>query len=101
MTVFPNPASDNVTITIIEDDPLVVSSDSSYTSDLKESNTQSAEIRTYTVSIFNSQSALLCSIKRSGKSFNIPLINMPDGTYIIEVSNRETKYSQPLIVKHY
>ena len=46
------------------------------------------ESTTYTIRIYNSQSFLLSTCTRSGKSFNIPLINMQDGTYIIEVMSK-------------
>ena len=58
------------------------------------------ESTTYTIRIYNSQSFLLSTWTRSGKNFDIPLINMRDGTYIIEVSDGENSYRQQLIVKH-
>jgi hypothetical protein len=54
----------------------------------------------FTIRIYNSQSALISSIKRSGTSFSVPLTNMRDGSYIIEVSDGKTSYTQTLIVKH-
>ncbi|MEI6050257.1 MAG: T9SS type A sorting domain-containing protein [Bacteroidota bacterium] len=81
MTLYPNPASDNVTITILEspsnNEPIV-----------------------YSINIYDRQSILLSSMTRSGQSFNIPLVNMRDGTYIIEVSAGSHYYHQQLIVKH-
>jgi hypothetical protein len=99
MTVYPNPASDNVTITIDEEIPLVTNNDGDL-STVEMNNTQVVEPITYIIKIYNNQSTLLSSISRSGKSFNIPLINMRDGTYIIEVSDGKNSYRQPLIVKH-
>ena len=99
MTLYPNPASDNVTITIIENLPLVVYSDSSI-NNMAITDAKADEPTTYTIRIYNSQSILLSTWTRSGKSFNIPLINMRDGTYIIEVSDSKNIYRQQLFVKH-
>jgi len=99
MTVYPNPASDNVTITMIENPLLVEYSDSSI-NNLAITDAKADEPTTYTIRIYNSQSILLSTWTRSGKSFNIPLINMRDGTYIIEVSDGKNSYRQQLFVKH-
>lgn len=100
MTLFPNPASDNVTITMMENIPLTEYSDSTGFTSLDITDSKGIEVTTYTIRIYNSQGTLLSACKRSGKSFNIPLINMKDGTYIIEISDREKSYRQQLIVKH-
>ena len=99
MTIFPNPASDNVTVTMIENLPLVEYSDSSITG-VAITDAKADESTTYTIRIYNSQGTLLSTWTRSGKDFNIPLINMREGTYIIEVSDGENSYRQQLIVKH-
>ena len=89
----------NVTITMIENIPLVEYSDSSINY-LPITDAEADEPTTYTIRIYNSQSFLLSTWTRSGKSFDIPLINMRDGTYIIEVSDGENSYRQQLVVKH-
>lgn len=99
MTIYPNPASDNVTINIDEEISLITSS-SDELGTVELSDAQVGEPITYTINIYNNQSSLLSSIRRSGKSFNVPLNNMRDGTYIIEVSDGKNSYRQPLIVKH-
>ncbi len=99
MTLYPNPASDNVTVTMIENQPLVEYNDSSIAS-VAITDAKAGEPTTYTIRIYNSQSILLSTLTRSGKSFNIPLINMREGIYIIEVSDGENSYRQQLIVKH-
>ena len=99
MTLFPNPASDYVTITIIEDQPLVEYNDSSV-NDMVNTDIIDDEPTTYIIRIYNNQSILLSTWTRSGKSFNIPLTNIRDGTYIIEVSDGENIYRQQLFVKH-
>jgi hypothetical protein len=94
-TVFPNPASDNITITIIDNS-------SSYTdTTFVNQNIANAIVPTnFTVRIYNSQSALISSVKRNGLNFSVPLTNMRDGTYIVEVSDGKTSTTQTLIVKH-
>lgn len=98
LSLFPNPASDNVTLTI-KDDPQLLPADSvAVEPDINQSGIE--EPTNYTVRIYNSQSSLLSTVKRSGITFSIPLNNMKDGTYIIEVSNGKTSYTQQLIVKN-
>lgn len=99
MNVYPNPASDNVTVTINEDPSLITANDPELTN-VEINNANTAEPVTYTISIYNSQSALLSSVTRSGKSFNVPLTNMRDGTYIIEANDGKNSYRKQLIVKH-
>jgi len=99
MTLNPNPASDYVTVTMAETEPAVEYSDSSINY-IAVTDAKATKPTTYTIHIFNSQSILLSTMTRTGKSFNIPLINMRDGTYIIEVSDGKNSYRQQLIVKH-
>ena len=101
-TVYPNPASDNVTITLVENSSQVTNFDTDTTSIVNmNTNTLGADAPTnFTVRIYNSQSAVVSTVTRSGKSFSVPLTNLINGTYIIEVSDGKTSYRQPLIVKH-
>jgi hypothetical protein len=104
MTLFPNPASDNVTITMTENIPSTEYCDTTGfiiepVTDI-DTYAESVEPPTFTIRIYNSQSELLYTCKRSGNSFNIPLVNMKDGAYIIEVSDGESFYRQQLIIKH-
>jgi hypothetical protein len=102
MTLYPNPASDNVTVTMTEYVPSAEYIDTTgFTSwAMTDTEVESVETTTYTIRIYNNQSDLLSTFTRSGGSFNIPLINMKDGAYIIEVSDGENYYRQQLIVKH-
>jgi hypothetical protein len=86
MTVYPNPASDNVTITIDNDPEL--SSDTAVEND------------NYSVSLYDNQSTLIKTVARSGRSFEIPLNNIRNGTYIIEVTDGKNSCRQQLIVKN-
>lgn len=94
-TIYPNPASDNITITMIDNS--LSNTDTTFVNQ----NIPNASIPTnFTVKIYNSQSALISSVKRNGLNFSVPLTNMRDGTYIVEVSDGKTSTTQTLIVKH-
>lgn len=99
MSLYPNPASDNVTITMFEN-PFLVENDDSSLAKMVVTEVNSEEPITYTINIYNNQSIIINTMTRSGNSFNIPLVNMSDGTYIIEVSDGKNLYRQQLIVKH-
>jgi hypothetical protein len=99
MALYPNPASDNVSITINENPSSVEVADSGQVN-LAIINDVIEESITFTIRIYNSQSMLVSTFTRGGKSFNIPLINLRDGTYIIEVSDGKNSYQQQLILKH-
>lgn len=98
-SLYPNPASDNVTILINEDPSLAVTSDSEITN-ADKINAQANEPAIYTIRIFSSQGTLLSTVTRAGKSFTIPLNNLRDGIYVIEVNDGKNSYRQQLIVKH-
>jgi len=99
MTIFPNPASDNVTISISPSESLLNSySFKSGTTELNYDKT--IESTDYTISIYNSQSTLMSKTIRSGKSFSIPLVNLTDGMYILEVNDGKNTTRQQLIIKH-
>jgi hypothetical protein len=96
-SVFPNPASDNITINIIENPIANAGIDTSGVI----LNTLSSDVTNqFTVSIYNKQGILLVRLKRSGKCFDVPLTNFRDGNYIIEINDGTSNYSQQLIVKH-
>ena len=56
--------------------------------------------QTYTIHIYNNLGTLLSSIKRSGKRFNVPLTNIRDGIYIVEVSDGRISHRKQLVIKH-
>ena len=94
MVLYPNPASTDVTININENSTLI-SSDST---NIVEN--QNSESLTYRINIYNSKSSLVYTATRSGNSFNIPLVNLRDGAYLIEVSNGGNRTTQQLIIKN-
>ena len=83
---------------MLENQPLIDYAESGNTS--VDVDVKAYEPTTYTINIYNNQSTKLSSVIRSGKSFNVPLINLLDGTYTIEVSDGRNSYRQQLILKH-
>lgn len=99
MTIFPNPASDNVTVSINPAGYLLNSD--GFNSDMTELKyDKTTESTYYTVSIYNSQSSLISKTTRSGEGFSIPLVNLADGTYILEVNDGKNIAHQQFVIKH-
>jgi hypothetical protein len=99
ITVYPNPADDEVTISMIDNDQTSVANDTEF-SRIDMNYTKVIESSTYTIRIYNSQSTLISTLTRNGKSFNVPLTGMRDGTYIIEVTDGKNSSRQQLFIKH-
>ncbi len=98
-SIYPNPASDNVTINMDNISSAVTTVDADL-SNVDIANENVIKSTNFTIRIYNSQGTLISTKIRSGLSFDIPLINMRDGTYIIEVSDGKNISRQQLIVKH-
>ncbi len=96
-SMYPNPASDEVTITINQPDQIFEDIE---ISDIEVSNIISKDQTTYTISIYNSSGTLVSSAIRTGTSFDIPLPKLRDGTYIVELSDGKNSYREQLIIKH-
>jgi subtilisin family serine protease len=93
-TIYPNPASDNITIEIDNSTKYYDLN----TENLKEANDPTLE--RFTVRIYDKQGILISSIIKSGIKFEVPVNNLRDGIYIIEISDSKFKYSEQLIIKH-
>ncbi len=98
-TIYPNPASNNITITMIDNSTYSTDADTVIANVNSNISTSDVPIN-FTIRIYNSQGSLISSVKRSGTSFSVPLANMRDGTYIVEVNDGKTSTTQTLIVKH-
>jgi hypothetical protein len=100
LSVSPNPATDNVQVSIIKPQNTLSASDTtSITPNLITINDQDI-VTTYTIKIYNSLGTLFYSTKKSGDTFTIPVNNLQNGTYIIEANDGKQSYTQQLIVKH-
>lgn len=98
-TIYPNPASDDISIKMIDNTASSANTDTVITNVNSSLSTSYDDIN-FIVRIYDSQSKLLTTVRRSGSSFSVPLTNMKDGNYIVEVSDGKTSSKQPLIVKH-
>jgi Zn-dependent metalloprotease len=86
-SISPNPASDFVTVTIFEP-----ASD--------EITTEQEILSDYKVSIFDSKGIYYYSGIKSESSFTLPVRNLRDGNYIINISKGKKTKSLQLIIKH-
>lgn len=98
-SISPNPASDEITITINNNITLSAINDTIITN-LNISNIDTYEDMEYMVKIFNNQGIIITQFTRSGKNFKIPINNLRDGFYIVELNNGNNYYREQLIVKH-
>ena len=96
MTISPNPASQNLTITI-EENPIKKDSILQQ-EDINKINT--SDLTVYTIRIYNNQSMLVQMTSRTGRTFSIPVNNLNNGNYVIEVSDQINVYRNQLLIKH-
>ncbi len=83
----PNPASETVTLT--KKVP-----DTNIESDVEKINT------IYTVRIIDFYGVLHYSTTRSGQNFTIPIANLKDGNYIVQIDDGKNTTNLQLVVKH-
>jgi hypothetical protein len=97
-TISPNPASDNITLTIGSSD-----NDSSMgNSSTGRMALASKYISTkaYTIRILDSFGALKTTLNRSGETVTLPVGNLNNGIYVVEITDGENVYRQQLVIKH-
>lgn len=97
-SMYPNPASEEVTIAINE--PNTIFTEDADISEVVVSKAMPSDQITYTIYIYTSLGTLVSTTKRTGTSFNIPLLNLRDGTYIVELNDGINSIREPLIIKH-
>ena len=88
LVIYPNPASDNVQVSLAQNSAL-----SDAFSSQRGSNS-------YSVLLFNIYGTLVYSLKNTSCPFTLPLSGLKDGIYIINVSDKHNTYQLQLIVKH-
>jgi hypothetical protein len=100
LSVSPNPATDNIQVSIIKSQNIVSASDT--TSITPKLNAISGQdlVTTYTIKIYNSTGTIFYSTKKTGDTFTIPLNTLHDGTYVIEANDGKQSYTQQLVLKH-
>jgi len=97
-SMYPNPSSNEVTITINETESLAI--EDYDISEVTISKAIPADQTTYSIRVYNSLGTLVLTATRTGTSFNISISNLRDGTYIVELSNGKNSYREQLIIKH-
>ena len=83
-SMYPNPASDYLTITLNVPD---TDKDIEIPSDLR-------------IQIIDNAGIICYSVNKSGDSFTIPLNNLKDGNYIVSITFGNNIENLPLIIKH-
>lgn len=83
----PNPASDNVKVTVTKPESAFLSTDNKITGN-------------YNLDIYDLNGVLYKSEIKSGKEFTFNVSNLKDGSYLVIISDGTKTTSLPLIVKH-
>lgn len=99
LSVSPNPATNNVQVSILKAQNTSTPDTVSVTSQFTTTSSQDIAT-TYTVKIYNSFGTVFYSTKKSGDTFSVPVNILRDGTYIIEANDGKNSYKQQLIIKH-
>jgi len=97
-SMYPNPASNEVAITINEAECQAI--EDNEISEVSVSKAITTDQITYSIRIYNSLGTLVSTATRTGTSFNIPITNLRDGTYIVELNDGKNSYHEQLIIKH-
>ena len=98
-SIFPNPASDNITIAIGSAKNMASSSPVNAT-DTTRLTSKFILTSAYTVRIIDNFGVLKAILKKSGEMVTIPISNLRDGIYIVEINDGVNIYRQQLLVKH-
>lgn len=87
IVIYPNPASDNIQVSLVN------TSTSRIISDESTSNI-------YSVKIFSSNGILMTSLNKTGIPFTLALNGLQNGTYILIVSDDKNTYQKQFLVNH-
>jgi lysyl endopeptidase len=94
LVIYPNPASDNVQVSVIQ--PAI----STQNSVLSTATADQSVSITYSVKVFNIYGTLVYTLNNISSPFTIPLSGFNDGNYIIIVSDNNNTFQKQLIIKH-
>ncbi|SDC01507.1 T9SS type A sorting domain-containing protein [Williamwhitmania taraxaci] len=97
--IFPNPASDNVTLTIGGGEN-TASFLSTSTAASAPFGTRSTLAGSYTIRILDNYGMLKVTLKSSGEPVVIPVGSYNNGIYIVEINDGKKVSRQQLLVKH-
>lgn len=96
-TISPNPASDNITITI--DTPENTLLQSSVETDALMDSSRFISTSSYTISIIDSFGAVKSILRKTGTSNLVPINILSNGIYIVEINDGSKVFRQQLVVK--
>ncbi len=97
-TISPNPASDNITLTIGSTDN--GSSRGNGSTGTTALASKYISTKAYTIRILDSFGALKAMVNKSGESVTLPVGNLNNGVYVVEITDGKNVYRQQLVVKH-
>ena len=98
MLLSPNPAANEVTVTI-SDNP-VINAESPTSSTLLISTASSTAESTYNVTVTDIAGEVLYKTKKHGNKFTLPTQNLSNGVYFITADDGITRYSSQLVINH-
>ncbi|NOU17717.1 MAG: T9SS type A sorting domain-containing protein [Bacteroidales bacterium] len=97
-TISPNPASDNITLTIgSADNASSMGNGSTGTTALAS---KYISTKAYTIRVLDSFGALKATLNKSGETVTLPVGNLNNGVYVVEITDGKNVYRQQLVVKH-
>ena len=91
-SLFPNPASEVLTVTVKR----FTSTANGFIDKLVDNEINII----YTIRIFDFYGNLQLSTTRSGSSFTLPISNLKDGNYIVQIANGKKSSNLQLVIKH-
>ncbi|MDQ0109633.1 Por secretion system C-terminal sorting domain-containing protein [Chitinophaga terrae (ex Kim and Jung 2007)] len=102
LKVGPNPATTEVTVTVLgtENDATSHTSGANAKYAAASSQALSSSANTYFIRIIDLAGAVRYTVRKQGKQFTIPVINLPDGVYFLEVSDGRNVRTEKLLVQH-
>jgi hypothetical protein len=93
-SIFPNPASDSFTLSIVEDNP-----EKSIGIVPQQPRLNKSMNAAYTIKILNSFGHQVYFVKTKNKEITIPISNLKDGGYIVVVNDGKNSFRKQLLVR--
>jgi hypothetical protein len=96
LSIYPNPGSDEVTVTILESQAEGVDSTATVLNNANLSN----KPLNYNFIVTDNMGVVYSTFNKKSKSFTLSVQNLKNGNYILIGTDGVTKFSSPLIVMH-
>jgi len=100
LLVSPNPASQEVTVTIPDNYSESTLDDGATNQVVQTVENTSSKPIVYKVTVMDSSGNVYISVTKNSKSFTIPIQNLKNGNYVITVIEGGNIYTSPLIILH-